>query len=48
MNIFVIAIYNLIILGGTAYLVGWEGWNPWWFTFALLVGMCLTEKECKK
>jgi hypothetical protein len=48
MNIFVVAAYNIIILGGTAYLVGWQDWNPWWFAFTLLVGASLTEKECKK
>lgn len=25
--------YNLIILAGTAYLVGWQGWSSWWFLF---------------
>ena len=23
--------------GGTAYLVGWHGWSPWWFIVTLLV-----------
>ena len=29
--IFLLAmIYNLILLCGTAYLVGWNGWSGWW------------------
>ena len=23
--------------GGTAYLVGWHDWSPWWFMLTLLV-----------
>ena len=23
--------------GGTAYLVGWHDWSPWWFIVTLLV-----------
>lgn len=39
-------IYNLILLGGTTYLVGWQGWNPWWFllTVILLAGRKDVEK----
>jgi hypothetical protein len=29
--------YNLILLGGTAYLVGWQGWSAWWFLFTMLL-----------
>lgn len=28
-------IYNLIIIVGTVYLVGWQSWNPWWFLVSL-------------
>lgn len=33
-------IYNLILLCGTAYLVGWQDWSGWWFllTVCLLAG----------
>lgn len=30
-------IYNLIILAGTAYLVGWQGWSPWWFLLSVSI-----------
>ena len=30
-------IYNLIILGTTVYLVGWQGWSGWWFLFAIIL-----------
>lgn len=47
MNLLIIAAYNVIILGGTAYLVGWQNWNPWWFTLALIVGAAFSENKCK-
>ena len=42
----VICVYNLLILVGTAYLVEYREWSPWWF----LLSMCclFTLKECKK
>lgn len=32
-------IWNIFVLGGSVYLVGWQGWNPWWLlaTIVLLV-----------
>jgi hypothetical protein len=30
-------IYNLILLVGTVYLVGWQGWSAWWFVLTLLL-----------
>lgn len=35
MTLIVCIIYNLTLLIGTAYLVGWQGWNPWWFLVTL-------------
>lgn len=32
--------YNLALLAGTAYLVGWQDWNPAWFLFTAL---CLAK-----
>ncbi len=29
---------DLAMMTGTAYLVGWCGWSPWWF--ALTVSVC--------
>lgn len=31
-----VAVINLTILVGCAYLVGWREWSPWWFLFAFL------------
>jgi hypothetical protein len=30
------AIFNFAVLAGTAYLVGWRDWSPWWFLLAFL------------
>jgi hypothetical protein len=30
-------IYNIILLGSTAYLVGWRGWSAWWFLLTVLL-----------
>jgi hypothetical protein len=40
MNLLLAMIYNLVILGATVYLVGWQGWSAWWFllTVSLLAG----------
>ena len=32
-----IMIYNLLLLGGTTYLVGWQGWSAWWFLLTVLL-----------
>lgn len=29
--------YNLILLVGTVYLVGWQGWSAWWFVLTILL-----------
>ena len=43
------SIYNLALLGGTAYLVGFQGWNPWWFALTLcLLGTWGNTKKEKK
>jgi hypothetical protein len=35
---FVAALSWLVFVwGGTAYLVGWHGWSPWWFLLTLLL-----------
>ena len=30
-------VYNLTLLVGTAYLVGWCDWSAWWFLFTALL-----------
>jgi hypothetical protein len=41
----VAAIYNGSLLGGTAYLVGWHGWSPWWFLLAVICMFGASSKE---
>lgn len=36
------------ILSGTAYLVGWQGWSPWWLAFALLASGEFSVKHSSK
>ena len=38
-------IWDIFVIGGCAYLVGWQGWNPWWFAFVLL--LLVNPKEDK-
>lgn len=37
MKLMLAMIYNLIILVGTVYLVGWQEWSAWWFVLAVLL-----------
>jgi hypothetical protein len=37
MRLLLAMIYNLIILGTTVYLVGWQGWSAWWFVLTVLL-----------
>lgn len=30
-------IYNLVLLGGTAYLVTTQNWSAWWFLLTVLL-----------
>jgi len=36
LEICAVALYNLVILAGAAYLIQVNNWSPWWF----LVAMC--------
>jgi hypothetical protein len=33
----IVVLYNLSIIGGTAYLVAERGWSGWWFLFAIIL-----------
>ena len=37
MSLLLVAVYNLTILTGTVYLVGWQGWSAWWFLLAVIL-----------
>lgn len=30
-------VWNIFVFGGTAYLVGWQDWSPWWFALAVVL-----------
>lgn len=30
-------IYNLILIIGTVYLVGWHNWSGWWFLLTVIL-----------
>jgi hypothetical protein len=29
--------FDLSVLAGCAYLVGWKDWGPWWFALAVFI-----------
>jgi len=35
-----VSLYNMTILAGAVWLIGWNDWNPWWMLFA---GLCLVQ-----
>ena len=37
MKLMLAMIYNLVLLCGTAYLVGWQGWSAWWFLLVVFL-----------
>lgn len=30
-------IWNIFVLGGAIYLIGWQGWNPWWIALVFFL-----------
>lgn len=40
MKYLVAAVYNLVLIIGTVWLVGWQDWTPWWF---ILTVCCLSS-----
>lgn len=43
----VVAVYNLALLGGTAYLVTAHGWSGWWFLLAVALFKTVSGCDCK-
>lgn len=35
--IIIVAVYNLSLLAGTAYMVQMWDWSPWWFLLTVLL-----------
>jgi hypothetical protein len=45
-TVLIIAVYNLSLFAGTAYLIIEYDWSAWWFLFTILVmSMYKTEKK---
>jgi hypothetical protein len=38
-------VWNIFVFGGTAYLVGWQDWSPWWFALAVILFLKPSTKE---
>ena len=39
-----VLVYNIVILGGTVYLVQFWDWSPWWFLLSVIL---LASKKSK-
>ena len=37
-------IWNIFIIAGTAYMVEWHTWSPWW----ILLAVCLIRYDISK
>lgn len=37
MKLLMAMVYNLILLGGTVWLVTYQGWSGWWFVLTVLL-----------
>ncbi len=42
------AIFDLAVLAGTVWLVGWHQWDPWWMLLAMLIIAGSNPKELIK
>jgi hypothetical protein len=40
-----VMVYNLILIGTTIWLVGWQGWSAWWFIAMLFVTASFGSKN---
>jgi hypothetical protein len=38
-------VYNMTLLGGTAYIITFHGWSPWWMLMPLLLVMTFSNAE---
>jgi hypothetical protein len=37
MRLLLAMMYNLVLLGGTVWLVTYQGWSAWWFLLTVLL-----------
>ena len=45
--ILLVLVYNITLLGGTAYLVEAYDWNPWWFLLTIFLCVSGNLKDTK-
>jgi len=38
-------IWNIFVIGGAAYLIGWQGWSGWWLVPAFLAIVWPNDKK---
>ena len=36
--------YNIFLIAGTAWLVGWHGWSGWWFALTIIMLLGVRDK----
>jgi mannose/fructose/N-acetylgalactosamine-specific phosphotransferase system component IID len=43
-------IFDIIVLGGMVWLIGWHQWNPWWMVLAVVAcaGSWVVKSDSKK
>jgi hypothetical protein len=44
-DIFLVLCYNLTIVAGTAYVVQFYDWSPWWFLLAVMMMLNFKSKK---
>ena len=37
MRLLLAMMYNLVLLGGTVWLVTYQGWSAWWFVLTVIL-----------
>ena len=43
--VLMVLVYNLVIVGGTAFLVAFHDWSAWWFVLAVLLTLGIVRKD---
>jgi hypothetical protein len=42
-----VSLYNMTILAGAIWLIGWCDWNPWWMLLAVCLQVSFKYKDEK-
>ncbi len=40
-----VLLYNLLMIAGFVYLIGWRSWSPWWMLLALTLMCSINTKK---